>query len=113
MKTDQAAPAYIEVRLTLLPPSEGGRHKPVTSGYMPNVWLPSRPEPTLVSVSIELVDAVELAPGMTATARVVPFAPEFWKGIFVGIELTVTEGPEAQVGRAVVTRVVMPAMSAA
>lgn len=67
----------------------------------------------LASASIDLLDADELVPGGTAAARIFPFFPELWTGIQVGVELMITEGPERQVARAVVTRIVMPAMSAA
>lgn len=106
-------PAHLEVRLTLLSPAEGGRRRGVSSGYMPNVWLPGASEPTMASASIELIDAGELEPGETGAARVVPFFPELWTGIQVGTELALTEGPERLVARAVVIRVVMQAMSAA
>lgn len=113
MTATDVSPAHLEVRLTLLSPAQGGRTRGVASGYMPNVWLPGASEPMLASASIELIDAGELEPGETAAARVFPFFPELWQGIQVGAELAMTEGPERQVGRAVVTRVVMPAMSTA
>jgi len=105
--------SFLEVRLSLLSPAEGGRTSPVKSGYMPNWWLPETSTPTLASASIELVDVDDLRPGATATARVVPFAPELWEGIDVGVELVMTEGPDRHVGTAVVTRVATAALSTA
>lgn len=75
---------------------------------MPNWWLPGSPDRVLASAAIELLDADELVPGSTATARVYPFVPAFWDGI----ELDVTEGPHRTIGRAVVTRIVPVAVLA-
>ncbi len=101
---------FIEVRLSLLSPLEGGRGTPVTSGYMPNWWLPGSPERVLASAAIEFLDADELVPGSTATARVYPFFPAIWNGVDIGAELDVTEGPHRTIGKAVVTRIVPSAI---
>jgi len=105
--------SFVEVRLSLLSPAEGGRTSPVTSGYMPNWWLPGSPTPTLASALLELADTDHLRPGATGTARVVPFSPTLWEGVAVGTELVMTEGPDRRVGTAVVTRVATAAVSAA
>lgn len=103
---------FFEVRLSLLPASEGGRGTPVTSGYMPNWWLPGTPERVLASAAIEILDADVLFPGATATARVYPFFAAIWDGVDIGAELDVTEGPHRTIGKAVVTRIVRSAIPA-
>ena len=110
MTSTRDRPAFIEVRLSLLAPAEGGRDTPIRTGYMPNWWLPGRPEPILASAAIELLDSEELAPGASASARVHPFAAELWQSVGVGAENEVTEGPERAIGKAVVTRVVPAAV---
>lgn len=96
---------FIEARLSLLSAAEGGRGTPVTSGYMPNWWVPGAPERVLASAAVELPEVDELMPGATAMARVYPFFPEVWDGVAIGDELDVTEGPSRVVGRAVVVRI--------
>ena len=113
MTHDDERRGFIEVRLSLLSTAEGGRGTPVRTGYMPNWWLPGKPERVLASATVELLDADELVPGSTATFRVYPFAPEVWSDVAVGAELDVTEGPQRTVGTAVVTRVVPAAVPVA
>ena len=103
---------FIEVRLSLLPQSEGGRDEPVASGYMPNWRLPGSPDRVLASAKIELLDTDVLVPGSTATVRVHTFFPAIWDGVEIGDELDVTEGPRRTIGRAVVTRIVPVAIPA-
>jgi hypothetical protein len=103
---------FFEVRLSLLPPAEGGRGTPVTSGYMPNWWLPGAPERVLASAAIEILDADQLFPGSTATARVYPFTWAIWNGVAIGAELDVTEGPHRTIGKALVIRIVPSAIPA-
>lgn len=53
-------PADAEIIFRLIPTVDGGKERPIRSGYMPNFAIR---DDYLTSVKIELLDSSELAPG--------------------------------------------------
>jgi len=98
---------FFKVRLRILAADEGGRSKPVFSGYRPdwdlgNTWLG---EPTINGASVFLEDREELALGAEGPARIEPFASEFWGRVRPGSVIAMQEGKRV-VGYATVLDIV-------
>ena len=87
--------AYIKVRLQMRRTEDGGRHRPIYSGYRPNCWIGRTTETgereySDAAVLLESTDI--LHPGEVATARLQPARPEFWESVDVGSRIEVCEG---------------------
>jgi hypothetical protein len=88
--------ARFRVRVHLRPPSEGGRRRPVPSGYRCNFRLgpPSADgRQAYVDGVLYFDDAAEVAPGSSAIGRVAPALPSSWAGVAVGSSIELCEGP--------------------
>ena len=94
---------HVRVSLRLLATTEGGRERGIAVGYR-SCWAfdPNR------SVDGEMHDAPiadmhppSIAPGETAVATIRPIAPQYWRGVSVGFQLEMREGPRT-IGSAVV-----------
>ncbi len=99
---------FVEARVRLRSPAEGGRRFPIHSRYKPNWWVPDpRTEGgrNLVSGAIEIVGADQLPPGGEGIVRIYPFAPELWRHVKVGTPIEMTEGPSFVIAAATVTGV--------
>ncbi|HEY4179503.1 MAG TPA: DUF5063 domain-containing protein [Kofleriaceae bacterium] len=100
---------FFRVRLRLLAAGEGGRSKPIFSGYRPdwdlgNSWLG---QPTINGGQVFLEDRDELAPGAEGLARIEPIASELWGRVRVGSVIAMREGKPV-VGYAAVLEIVAP-----
>jgi hypothetical protein len=78
---------FLRVDLTMRSTAEGGRARPIVSGYRCNAW---RGDPDdirygwFMDVQVELESRQELAPGESGTARLVPAAVEYWADAEIG-----------------------------
>ena len=96
---------YIEAELTLRRTEDGGRRTLIRTGYRPNWWLPGEAGHDWAGGTVEVVEAEELAPGMSGQVRIYPFVPDIWERMPVGSPLEMYEGP-VLIGKATVRRVV-------
>jgi hypothetical protein len=92
----------IEARLTLRPTADGGRRTGIRAGYRAHWWVyHPNGECTHHDGPLDLLDRERLEPGETASIRILPIAPEFWRDLEVGSRLEMWEG--GVVGTATVT----------
>jgi hypothetical protein len=100
---------YFRVIVELTPTEEGGRLRPVVSGYKPHWVIGAMYEgkPMMTDGQLVLEDVEELVPGATATGRIHPAFPEYW--LHVQPEQTIYghEGSR-RIARATVIEVVRP-----
>lgn len=81
-------------------PQDGGRRRPIFSGYRAMAHLPPGSAGDLVPAveivktdcALDLGDAEQVAPGDTAYARIVPLHPEFWVRLTPGEVVDIAEG---------------------
>jgi hypothetical protein len=79
----------------MLPTADGGRRRPIHSGYRPNCWIgrttaTGEREYSDAAVLLESEDV--LRPGEVGFARLRPSRPEFWEMVDVGSKIEVCEG---------------------
>lgn len=92
----------IEVRVRFLSEEEGGRSKPVYSGYRPHFQVT---EGLQTSGEHRFLEKEVVQPGEEATANILFIAPEHHpKTIWIGKEIEIKEGSRL-IGRAVVTKI--------
>jgi hypothetical protein len=87
--------AFIRARLRMLPSAEGGRRRPISSGYHPNCWIgrtTADGEREYNDAVIYLESADEISPGEDAVVRIQPVFPDYWTEVDVGSEIEVCEG---------------------
>lgn len=87
--------AYIRVQLQMRRTEDGGRHRPIHSGYRPNCWIgrtTATGEREYSDAVVFLESAAVLHPGEVATARLQPARPESWEMVDVGSRVDVCEG---------------------
>lgn len=99
----------LRTQFQLLPTEQGGRRRPIVSGYRPdwdlgNTWLG---EPTINGGQVLLLGVDELRPGDACEVRIEPLAPEFWCAVRVGSVIATREGSRV-VGHATVLAVGFP-----
>ena len=96
--------AFVRARLRMLPAAEGGRRRPISSGYRSNCWLgrtTANGEREYNDAVVYLESAAELHPGEDAVVRIQPVFPDYWTEVGVGSGIEVCEGSRV-VGLAVV-----------
>lgn len=96
--------AFIQAELRLTPTDDGGRSRPISSGYRCNCWLGGLTEGgdrTYNDAVIYLESAEELRPGSSAIARLQPAFPDLWTDVAIGDVIDVCEGSRI-VGQATV-----------
>lgn len=74
---------------------DGGRHRPIDTGYRPNCWIGrtlETGEREYSDAAVLLESADILHPGEMATARLQPARPEFWEAVDVRSRIEVCEG---------------------
>ena len=96
--------AFIRANLRMKPTTEGGRSRPIASGYCCNCWLGGQTETGERSyndavIHLEATEALE--PGSSATVRLQPAFPDLWHEIEPGFVIDVCEGSRV-VGQATV-----------
>jgi elongation factor Tu len=99
---------FVRVRVRLLTAAEGGRRGPIADGYRADWDIGNRAESgerTINGAPVLLEASTSLAPGESATLRLHPVAPEFWKHVKPGLEVEMREGPRV-VGRGKVLDIV-------
>lgn len=86
--------AFIRAELSLRTTAEGGRRRPVVSGYRPNFWIGhlSRGKRVYNDGMILLEGIEQLEPGSSAIARIQPALPDLWSHMMVGTTIDVCEG---------------------
>jgi Domain of unknown function (DUF5063) len=99
-------PLVYKARLRLLKTEEGGRQRPIQSGYRPDwdlgtTWLG---QPSMTGGKVTLEGVQELAPGDEADVLLTPRAEEGWCGAELGAEISMHEGSRV-VGYATLTGV--------
>jgi translation elongation factor EF-Tu-like GTPase len=84
----------VRVHLRLTATNEGGRTRPVGSGYRPawDTGATYEGKPMVTSGAIELEEVDAVSPGESVTARLHPAFPEYWSSVTVGQELAAYEG---------------------
>lgn len=102
----EAEQGYIEARLTLLPPEQGGRRTPLVTGDRPD-WhigtVTESGEKAVNGAPVTVEGAPSIPPAGTGLVRLHPFCPEAWTRVKPGAELPMYKG--VVVGHAVVLRV--------
>jgi hypothetical protein len=83
----------LKIVLKVLPASEGGREKPIASGYRASfdIGKTRRREIALDDALVHLGTG-EIAPGAEANATIEPLAPELWDHVVEGTAITMMEG---------------------
>jgi hypothetical protein len=92
-----AAPiaAFIRANLRMKPTTEGGRSRPIASGYRCNCWFGARTdtgERSYNDAVIHLESTETLEPGSSAAVLLQPTFPDLWGEIEPGFVIDVCEG---------------------
>lgn len=105
--TAQPLAAFIEAELQMTSTDQGGRSRPILSGYRCNCWLgivTEMGDRAYNDAVIYLESGRTLEPGARATVRVWPAFPDLWSDVVAGTMIEVCEGSRV-VGEATVTHV--------
>jgi hypothetical protein len=105
----EAEHGFIEARLTLLPPEDGGRARSVFTDYRPDWNIGNRTDSGEMEINgapITLEDAPSIRPGGTGLVRLHPLLREAWMKLEPGTEIAMHEGARV-VGKAIVLRVML------
>lgn len=97
--------SYYRADLTMRTTDEGGRHKPIASGFRSSWDIGQRTpegEPTLNDAPLVLEDRESLAPGEQATIRLYPIFEEYWSEVRLGQTVALCEGRRV-IGTAIIT----------
>jgi elongation factor Tu len=95
-------PHDVEGEFRLLSPKEGGRHRPVISGYRPTHKLH---ENYLTSGQHEYLGVDQIAPGEVARVGVWFITPDVYpRSLWIGREIDVMEGSRI-IGKLVITKI--------
>ncbi|MGQ0744346.1 MAG: hypothetical protein ACT4OS_08450 [Acidimicrobiales bacterium] len=87
--------AYIRAQLRMKPTDDGGRSRPIASGYRPNCWLggfTADGERAYYDAVVYLESADALEPGLSALIRLQPAFPDLWNDVTRGSVIDVCEG---------------------
>lgn len=86
--------AFVRARLSLKGTEEGGRSRPIATGYRPSFWLGAivNGERAYSDAAVYLEGIEQLEPGETAVVRLRPSLPDDWRDIEVGSEIELCEG---------------------
>ncbi len=99
------ASAHIRASLRLQPTEEGGRKRPIRTGYRPNCMIfsadGSRDEEYRDAV-VHLESGDSLGPGESTTVRLQPALPDGWSAVAPGTRIDLCEGDRV-IGTATVT----------
>jgi hypothetical protein len=96
--------AFIRAELRMKSTEEGGRRRPISSGYRCNCWfggLTPTGERSYHDAVIHLETTESLEPGSSSLVRLQPAFPDSWSGLTVGSVIDVCEGSRV-VGEATV-----------
>jgi len=99
---------FVRARLALLATEEGGRMRPILSGYRPQWDLGHRTETGAIAYSdaeVWIEGMGTLEPGAERMVRLHPFFPEYWRDVAPGAVLDMYEG-NRRLGQAHVVEVV-------
>lgn len=99
--------AYLQADLYLLSLEEGGRRKPIFSGFRCNCWigaLTENGERSYNDAAIYFERPALLTPGASTTVRIRPLRDESWAHVTTGSTIDLCEGPR-RIGTAQVTEV--------
>jgi translation elongation factor EF-Tu-like GTPase len=95
------------VKLTLLPPEEGGRKSPISSGYRGQHIIKPYYQTSAIT---ELIDIESLSPGESCLAKIKYITPEVYPNtLFVGREVALYEGAR-KAGIAVIKQIMNPVL---
>jgi hypothetical protein len=90
------APALIRAEVGLKMTEDGGRRRPIFSGYRCNCWIGARTaggEKAYNDAAIWFESQDRLAPGETTVARLQPTILEYWNHVDAGSVIDLCEGP--------------------
>ena len=88
--------AFIRAEVRLRSTADGGRRRPIFSGYRCNCWIGARAEDGEKAYNdaafwFEAQDRLD--PGETTMARLQPVVPHWWSHVDVGFVIEMCEGP--------------------
>jgi hypothetical protein len=102
--------AYVRAEVELKATEDGGRRRPIFSGYRCNCWIGARTaggEKAYNDAAIWFETQDRLNPGETTVARLQPAIPQYWNHVNAGLVIDLCEGPWV-IGKARVVELLSP-----